>query len=121
MKKFTSVIGAVMLGMGLAGAAMAATGVEGTVWKATLGDGQQTADTLVFVDGKFVSTKCVPYGYKMSSFSTDGATWHAEQKSGSDKIVWTGQVQDKQMTGQFVRTSANGEKSTTKWTATKEE
>ncbi len=103
----------------------AANNLEGSVWEAKFDDQQGTEDTLVFVNGQFVSTKCVPYGYKTSSYSenqsSDATQWKTEQKSGKDKMSWTGAAKGNTMDGQFVHTSADGSQSTTKWSATKAE
>ena len=123
MKKIaTSIMTLAAVGL-TAGWLHAATVLDDTVWNAKFDDADKTEDTLVFVDGKFISTKCVPYGYKTSGYTAskaaDATKWSADQKSGADKMSWAGESKGDSMSGQFVRTTPNGTKSTVKWTATK--
>ena len=119
-------IGMALLTIGLTAASVFAAGsIDNSVWKATMKDKDGTqSDMLIFANGQFISTKCVPYGYGSTPYKVspakESAQWSTTQNSGKDKTSWTGELKGDTMSGKFTHVSADGTQSTSDWTATKQ-
>jgi REP element-mobilizing transposase RayT len=89
------------------GAIRKAEELNGTEWEIRLvpiSGGQQTADTLSFVRGKFISGKLNTSGYSASNYSltiedSGGVIWETMQTSPDGTASWRGEIEQGKMRG----------------------
>lgn len=85
---------------------------------------KKPVDTLIFLEGKFTSSNCIPYGFYSEKYQSaengKSTAWTASlSNEKNEKMEWSGEVKGKKMTGQYVYTNKNGKKQTLEWKAKK--
>jgi hypothetical protein len=105
-------------------AAMTDSSLDNSAWKAMEKGKKGHEDHLLFMNGQFVSSGCVPYGFTTASYTTapeDGQMkWSATvTNADNEKMVWTGKTAGDKMTGQYVYTDKKGKSWTQEWSAQK--
>lgn len=102
----------------------AAGDLDNSAWHMSEKGKKGTADTLLFINGQFISSECVPYGFTGGSYTSsaqgDGMVWSSTQmNSDNEKMDWKGEVKGKQITGSYSYLDKKGKTSVQEWTAQK--
>ena len=104
----------------LAAGASWAGELDSTAWRIHE-KGETETEDLIFIDGRFTSSGCIPYGFISSDYSSskDGGNvkWQATQTNKDmEKMAWTGQTKGKEINGTYVFTDKKGKSYTSIWT-----
>lgn len=123
MKKTCLLLAAMMIVGICAASALSAADLDGTAWRISEKGKKETED-LIFVNGQFTSSGCVPYGFLTSSYSStkqdDVIKWSALQSnSDNEKMVWNGQASGTTIKGKFLYTNRYGKTTTSDWSGKK--
>jgi hypothetical protein len=115
-------IGAVMLAVVALGARAAAAELDNSAWPALETGKKANGETLLFINGQFTSSHCVPWGFSTTPYSAkkegDAIRWTSTLTNGDgETMAWSGEARGKAMTGQYVYTDKNKKVYTTMWTA----
>ena len=118
MKKLALTLGILSSVIFAAGLCRAAD-LDSTSWRIHEKGKTETED-LIFIDGRFTSSGCIPYGFISSSYSStksgDAIKWDATQMNKeNEKMVWSGQAKGKDINGTYVFTDKKGKTYTEEW------
>ena len=120
MKPFIGLLVAGLVGLGAAAAHAAE--LDNTAWPTVETGKKANGETLLFINGQFTSTHCVPWGFFTVPYTAkkegEVVRWSATQTNAQgETMAWTGEARGKAMSGQYVYTDKNKKAYTTPWTS----
>lgn len=96
-----------------------AADLDNSAWRISE-KGKKDTEDLIFVDGNFTSSGCIPYGFGTTAYTSfkegDAIRWTTTQMNkNNEKMVWNGSAKGKEISGAYVFTDKNGKTWTSEW------